>query len=368
MIFRAYQTQDAVSGNIGVPAQKAATDLLSCYLAAAWVALTLYGSLYPFSDWQMAGDPLAFVEWAWPRYWSVFDCAANVVVYVPTGFLLMMALRRLLGRGGAAVAAIFLASLLSFTLEALQAWLPSRFSSNLDWACNTLGASLGCGVAGCAGEHLSRWWHGFRASSIASLPYVDIGLTLLGLWLLTLLSPEILLFGVGDLRQILPSLPTLPYDPETYHSVECAVIVSNFLAIGLFCGAMTRGRWRAYWVTPCFFLLAALARSLGAATLMGADAFFAWWTPSVRAGLMLAAPLLALALLLPPLWRLTLAALGLLAGAMLVNLTPQNPYSYTALMLWKQGHFLNFNGLTRWVATVWPFLALPYLFVSVRKV
>ena len=27
-----------------------------------------------------------------------------------------------------------------------------------------------------------------------------------------------------------------------------------------------------------------------------------------------------------------------------------------------RGHFLNFNGLTRWVATLWPFLTLPFLF------
>ncbi len=31
------------------------------------------------------------------------------------------------------------------------------------------------------------------------------------------------------------------------------------------------------------------------------------------------------------------------------------------LTVWQQGHFLNFNGLTRLVSAVWPFAALAYL-------
>ena len=52
---------------------------------------------------------------------------------------------------------------------------------------------------------------------------------------------------------------------------------------------------------------------------------------------------------------------------MLVNLAPPNPYSLAALALWRQGHFLNFNGLTRLTASLWPFLALPYLTVLGRR-
>ena len=64
---------------------------------------------------------------------------------------------------------------------------------------------------------------------------------------------------------------------------------------------------------------------------------------------------------------LLLAALALMAGAILVNLAPPNPYSAAALAVWRQGHFLNFNGLTRWVATLWPFLTLPFLLLSSRR-
>ena len=64
---------------------------------------------------------------------------------------------------------------------------------------------------------------------------------------------------------------------------------------------------------------------------------------------------------------LLLAALALMAGAILVNLAPPNPYSAAALAVWRQGHFLNFNGLTRWVSTLWPFLTLPFLLLTSRR-
>jgi hypothetical protein len=50
-----------------------------------------------------------------------------------------------------------------------------------------------------------------------------------------------------------------------------------------------------------------------------------------------------------------------MAAAVLVNLAPQNPYMAAMLKLWQQGHFLNFNGLTRVVATLWPFAATGFL-------
>ena len=65
--------------------------------------------------------------------------------------------------------------------------------------------------------------------------------------------------------------------------------------------------------------------------------------------------------------RLMLAALSLMAATVLGNLAPPNPYSLAALAAWRQGHFLNFNGLTRLVATLWPFLTLPFLFLTARR-
>src|SRR5204863_8509861 len=67
------------------------------------------------------------------------------------------------------------------------------------------------------------------------------------------------------------------------------------------------------------------------------------------------------AMALPPVARLALAAVLIMAATVAVNLAPPNAYLAATLKLWQQGHFLNFNGLTRLVSALWPFVALAYL-------
>ncbi len=126
--------------------------LLSRYLALAWLGLVVYGSLHPFTGWRDTGvSPIAFLEGGWPRYWTMFDLVANVAVYLPLGFCLTLALSGLPGRFTAPIIATLLAGGVSFGLETLQTWLPSRVPSNLDLACNTLGGMLGAWIV------LRRW-------------------------------------------------------------------------------------------------------------------------------------------------------------------------------------------------------------------
>ena len=51
----------------------------------------------------------------------------------------------------------------------------------------------------------------------------------------------------------------------------------------------------------------------------------------------------------------------LMGATVLVNLAPPNPYFASTLAVWSQGHFLNFNGLTRLLSVLWPFAAVLYL-------
>ena len=49
-------------------------------LAQAYAALILYASLYPFTGWRDQGiAPWAFLASPWPKYWTGFDVAANLV-------------------------------------------------------------------------------------------------------------------------------------------------------------------------------------------------------------------------------------------------------------------------------------------------
>ena len=139
------------------------------------------------------------------------------------------------------------------------------------------------------------------------------------------------------------------------------------MAIGLVFFALLVERKSSLVLLSSFLALALAIRTLAAAILVGPQLALVWLTPGAMLGLMIGGAALTL-LLLPPLpWRIAFAGLALMAGTVLVNLTPPNPYSEAAMATWQQGHFLNFNGLTRLTASLWPFLALPYLMLAVRK-
>ncbi|MDD2663230.1 MAG: VanZ family protein [Dechloromonas sp.] len=342
--------------------------LLARYLALAWCGLVVYGSLHPFSGWRDSGaSPFAFLEGGWPRYWTGFDLGANVAVYLPLGFFLTLALRGLPGRFSAAVLATLLAAGVSLGLESLQSWLPSRVPSSLDLACNAAGGLLGAAWAQLVGPRIFARLVALEHKLIAPVPHAELGLTLLGLWLLVQLSPETLLFGTGDLRQTFGLAGAVPFAAESFMLIEASVTALNAIAAGLIARTLTTRLGLAYLTVPVFLFAGLVVRTLGAALLIGPDDAFAWLTPGAQSGLLFAGLFLAVAIALPPTARLLLAGLALMAGTVLVNLAPANPYSLAALAAWRQGHFLNFNGLTRLVSTLWPFLTLPFLLLTTRR-
>jgi VanZ family protein len=342
--------------------------LLARYLALAWLGLIVYGSLHPFSGWRDTGvSPIAFLHGGWPRYWTVFDLATNVAIYLPLGFFLTLALRGLPWRFTALVFAVIIAGGVSFGMETVQTWLPSRVPSNVDLACNALGGLLGAVWAQSVGPRVFARIVALEQQLIAPIPHAELGLTLLGLWLLVPLSPETLLFGAGDLRQWLGFTSSVPFDADNFARIEASITALNALAVGLMLSMLAARRLAALLIVPLFLLLGLVVRTLAAAILINPGEALAWLTPGAQTGLMIGAMLLAVTLLLPPTPRLMLAAMALMAGTVLVNLAPPNPYSTAALATWRQGHFLNFNGLTRLVATLWPFLTLPFLLLTTRR-
>lgn len=90
---------------------------------------------------------LAPFRFAWPTVFTLSwlvdpaDVVANVLLFLPLGFLLRLATRPT-GRGGQA-RIVVAACLTSAALEALQLFLPGRFASPVDVLSNTLGAWLG---------------------------------------------------------------------------------------------------------------------------------------------------------------------------------------------------------------------------------
>ena len=357
-------------------------------LAQAYATLIVYASLYPFSGWRDQGiAPWAFLASPWPKYWTGFDVAANLVGYAPFGFLLALSFMRKGGtpvmprnRNRSAIAvATLVGALLSLCMEALQSYLPYRVPSNLDFALNALGALGGAVIA--AGLELAGAidrWSRFRLRW-----FVDEargGLVLLALWPFALLFPASVPLGLGQvferleiaLAEWLLDTPFLEWLPVRDIELQPLMPGTELLCVAL--GA----------VIPCLlgfsvirlirrraaFAFVAigvgiLVTALSAALSWGPGHAWAWLSGPVQLGLGVG---LVLAMAALPLPRRGCAAVLLLALAVhlsMLNQAPASAYFAQTLQTWEQGRFIRFNGLVQWLGWLWPYAALAYVLIRV---
>lgn len=335
---------------------------LTLYLTGGYLLLIVYASLYPLAGWRdSGGNPTDFLAAGWPRYYTGFDLAANVAVYLPLGLLCAAALRRRMPATPAWLLATLIGSGVSLSMELLQNYLPNRVPSNLDLACNALGTWLGA-LSGAAGGvylidegRLADW----RRRTLMRGKGVELGVLLVAAWLLTQFSPESLLFGSGNLRLMLELPPVQPFLAERFISVETTIAASGLLAAGLIVTLLLRRQARP--LTAGLLLFAVLVKAGTHGVLMGQGAALGWITPGNSVGMAVGLALWWIATFLNTELQRAVAALALLFATVMVNVAPDNPYLQNTLHIWNPGQFLNFNGLTRLISSLWPFLALPWL-------
>lgn len=290
-----------------------------------------------------------------------FDVAANVLGYVPLGFLAAAALHPRVRGVAAFLLALAGGAVLCLLLEAAQSYLPTRIASNLDVVANIAGTAAGAA----AGARLAPWLreHGpyreWRARAFLPGQPIDLGLVLLGLWLFVQLNPAMLLFGAGDLRDLLAVLEVPARAPHYFASVEALTAAANLVVVALILSLLMAPGRPVRGAVAALALAALVVKSVASAAMR--DDALAWVTPGAQQGLLAGLVLALAAVALPRTARLVLAAVLVMAATVLVNLAPPNPYFAATLRAWQQGHFLNFNGLTRLVTAAWPFLALGYL-------
>ena len=342
-----------------------APSRLPLYLAGCYTLLALYGSLYPFVGWRVSGIALLdFLDSGWPRYFTGFDVVVNALAYVPLGFLWVAALQRRLSPVAAAVVSAFSCLAFSLGIEAAQNFLPSRVPSNLDLVSNALGGLVGAlaglrwGVALLDGGRLHDW----RERRFLAGTTGDHGLLLLGLWFFTQLNPETFLFGSGNLRSWFDLPAAIDFEAIRFTELEMATVAAQTFAIALIASRMAVNH---PWLLPLACIGGALAvKSIALMVLMQSPHGFAWATPGTLAGLLSGLGAWAAAMQLATGPRQALAALALMLATVLANLMPDNPYLENTLRVWQQGHFLNFNGLTRLATSLWPYLALLWLMLA----
>lgn len=357
---------------------------------AAYAVLIVYASLYPFDGWVALGiGPFDYLFAPMQRYVTAFDVVTNVLGYLPFGALAVLALHPRWRGVGATLIAAALGALLSASMEALQTYLPTRIASNLDLAANALGALLGAAlVAPATGALLERgvlrrlrfaWFEADGATP----------LLLAALWPFAILFPSPFLFGIGDwpatlwervdvsmqdaLLAWLPAAWQVTDWPQrvdgwlsdsAWEAVLGGLMLFPALAV-----ASLAMRPRAPRVRLLIaFVVATLALKSAATYMQSATGLLVVWaTPGARLGIELGFAAALVALYVPGAWRAALAAAALCAGVALVNLLPVNPFFDYTLSGWRQGRYVHFNSIARWLAWIWPYAALIWLGQRVER-
>ena len=349
-------------------------------LALSCIGLIIYASLYPFSDWRNQGiAPWAFLTAPLPKYWTGFDVGANILGYVPAGFLLTLTASRT-GRGRhAIVRTSLLCAFLSLCMEALQVYLPARIPSNVDFGLNALGGWLGAVTAALL-ERLGALdrWSQFRARWFVA--DASGALVLLALWPIALLFPAAVPLGLGQvmerveatLAEVLADTPFLDWMPVREMELQPLVPGAEFLCVLLgalipcllgYCIVRSAARRMVFAVVV---IAAGVASSgLSAALTYGPQHAWEWIHLPILTGLAVALGLALALCAVPRRAAAALALLGLGVYLSLLNQAPTDPYFMLTLQTWEQGRFIRFHGLAQWIGWLWPYAAVVYLLIFI---
>ncbi len=366
---------------------------MSLHRSSAWplswvaAALIVYATLHPMTGWHWP-DSHVF-RWILPKQPNevMDDVVANLLGYLPMGFILCLAHLRS-GRSApwAALRTLVLCVLLSYSLELLQFTVPGRVPSLSDWVLNSLGAAWGVLAAVTVNAlGLVDVWHTLRERWF--IPQAGHGLALLSLWPLGLLFPPPLPLGQGQLwphlriglveltrdtpwqAWLLPEDPlslwsaagTAAFPPHWQMAIEVLTVAAGMLAPLCVACAVARPRVLRILLLSGLVLTGVGMSALSSALNFGPVHAFSWVTTQATAGLLLGA---AAAVSLVGLRRRTCAALGVAAVLTLVgliHLAPPDAYYAQTLQAWENGRFIRFHGLSRWFGILWPYVALAWL-------
>ncbi len=377
LLDRSAKTSQSLSNTMLMSASRAGRGALLAY-----VLVIVYASLNPFFGWRV---PQAFTLLAWPKYFTAFDIALNVLAYLPLGALTAAIWRFRVRRrffakpvpasvnGQAWVISVASAATLSFALELAQAWLPQRVSSPLDWLANTLGAIIGAtAVLLPPGRALiadiERWRHRHFAYGTAT----EWGLLLLVLWLFAQLNPAIPFFEAGSVVSAATSgngesVPH-PYDP-LFLLPQAVTIAFNVCGFALFLSLLLHPAKRVWLNVLLVVVIGFLAKVSMAALMLKAPQLIAWMGPGTVIGLLSGLVLFAFFSRGRFRTRAFFATLLVFAGGLMAKISGvYGPFAETLrLFNWPYGQLVNFASLTQWLHEVWSLLALIFLAVVFVK-
>jgi VanZ family protein len=351
-------------------------------LSQICVALIIYASLYPFDHWRDQGlVPWSFLTAPWPKYWTGFDVASNVLGYAPLGFFLTLSVMRMGWRTWVVTVATLAAAGLSFTMEGLQSYLPARVPSLPDFLLNTLGAWIGAVLASSLeGLGLLRRWSQFRARWFVRDAYM--ALVLMAVWPAALLFPVAVPLGLGQVWERVEDALTSAFDATPFEDwiplrafelepllpgAELLCVMLGLLVPCLLGFGVIRQAGQRF-----LYMLAVVALALGMSALSAALSYgpaHAWTWLDLPVVLGLSFGVLVALVFLPLSARTSWAflLLAVLVQQSVLNQSPESAYFAQTLQTWEQGRFIRFHGLVQWLGWLWPYAVMVQALIRLTR-
>jgi len=228
-------------------------------ITAAFALFILYGSLVPLTtrslSWNDATERFAKAASKGVRLQSKSDFAANVILFVPLGFVAAGAVsvdrRNLI----ALLALIPAMALLSAAIEFLQLWFPARNTTFNDVGAETFGGIIGVGIWIVFGQDFtnrarSAWTNlGPGDWAVKALPaYVFCLVIVHGMPFDLTLSPSLIKkkytdgFEVDAAESGAPTIAVTPYPRQIFE--KTLLNIAYFLPIGALFAQMPGRGWR----------------------------------------------------------------------------------------------------------------------------
>lgn len=350
--------------------QRPQRTLLPHALALLYGAAIAYASLQPFAPWLAPADGTPFWPLApWPPRWTRFDVLANVLAYLPFGLFVALTPRRATPAARAA-RALAIGMTLSFGLETLQMFLPSRDANVIDCVANATGTLLGAFGAAIIvrSEQTRALLSAFRNRVFLPGMLGDVGIALLAVWLAAQINPGIPLFAVTFDADALPV--ALAAGATAVHPDRAAVVIEaaqsalQLTGVGLFLVLLLRDRRHVGGAVLLLIGAALLVKGVSAMLLLKPAVWEAWLKPGVSIGIAAGLLILLCIVFMPRPVQLAACATALLASLLLPVLVADVSLTRASLTLfsWRYGHLLNFNGLTQSMLLAWPLAVAVWLF------
>ncbi len=219
-------------------------------LLAGYIAFLVYASLYPISSFRPPDmSPLALIFGKLTV--SRTDALANLLVYVPLGYLLAAGMPGLRWERAASFGCV-----LSFAIEYGQAYLPGRVPSILDWALNSAGTLLGAVVA----SRFQRIRVNDVDAVLESGPRARLGLLAVATWVAYQLFPFVPSVDVDYLKEGLRPVWQVIRGQTSFSFAHAAVYALAVLALSLILRGCLRPNPRYRVLVPAAFLAVLLAK------------------------------------------------------------------------------------------------------------